>query len=462
MSSFLQRFKTFISSEVSIAPLVLFRLCFGLLLFISVTRFWLNGWIDSLYIRPEFHFGFEGFEWIKVPSPFILYSMFFLMMIASLFIAAGFLYRISTILFFLIFSYIELIDKTPYLNHYYFISVISFLMIFLPAAKYFSLDVRFKIASESKNYPRFFLLVIQFQIAIVYFFAGLAKLNSDWLFEAQPLKIWLEQKKNIPIAGTILSTDFTAYLFSYAGCIFDLSIAFFLFSKRWNRAAYFFVIVFHSLTALLFNIGLFPYVMMVVTLIFLDTNWHENKIEFLNKIISRKNNNDDKLLKAKIHFLNGRRKLIIILFLLHFVIQLFIPMRYLFYGGNVLWHEQGFRFSWRVMLINKTGTITFIVKDNNSNAKIHVNSRNYLTAFQDSMMRTQSDMILQFANFLATEFEGKTVTVNHKNIVFQNPEIYVNSFVTLNAHSKKRFISQYVNLANYKKSSSYEPLVLDE
>ena len=32
---------------------------------VSLVRFWNNGWIESVYIDPEFHFKYYGFEWVK-------------------------------------------------------------------------------------------------------------------------------------------------------------------------------------------------------------------------------------------------------------------------------------------------------------------------------------------------------------------------------------------------------------
>src|SRR5690349_13528006 len=126
---------TEINKPVSIAPLVRFRIVFGLLMFASLVRFWVRGWIDSVYIQPSFHFSYSAFEWIKPLGNPGMYILFVLVIAAVLFIALGFFYRIATIVFFLGFTYIELIDVTTYLNHYYFISLVAFLMIWLPANK---------------------------------------------------------------------------------------------------------------------------------------------------------------------------------------------------------------------------------------------------------------------------------------------------------------------------------------
>ena len=121
------------------SPLAVFRIGFGIMMAISIIRFWSYGWIELLYLNPEFHFKYFGFEWVKVYGN-ITYLIFLLCLISAIFVALGYRYKLSIVTFFLTFTYIELIDKTTYLNHYYFISSLSFLMCFLPAGKYFSLD----------------------------------------------------------------------------------------------------------------------------------------------------------------------------------------------------------------------------------------------------------------------------------------------------------------------------------
>ena len=201
---------TAINKPVSITPLVRFRVVFGLLMFASLIRFWIRGWIDTVYIAPSFHFSYSGFEWIKTLGDPGMYILFLLVIIAALFIALGFFYRIAAIVFFLGFTYIELIDVTTYLNHYYFISLVAFLMIWLPANRKFSLDVHFKQILPAEGVPAWTIGIIRFQLAVVYIFAGLAKLNYDWLIEAQPMKTWLPAKSHLPIVGSFMYEDWVA------------------------------------------------------------------------------------------------------------------------------------------------------------------------------------------------------------------------------------------------------------
>ncbi len=188
------KLQQYLHKEKHIAPLATFRVAFGVLMLLSIVRFWSKGWIETQYIQPEYFFTYYGFDWVKPlgnPGMFILFG---LMGIAALFIALGFLYRYSAIIFFLLFTYVELIDKTNYLNHYYFVSIMAFLLIWVPANASYSLDAKWGLIKSRRLVPAWSVDIFKLQLGIVYFYAGLAKLNADWLFEAMPLKMWLPAK----------------------------------------------------------------------------------------------------------------------------------------------------------------------------------------------------------------------------------------------------------------------------
>ena len=207
-------FKVYLNKTEKTAPLAVFRVFFGLLMFVSIVRFWSYGWINEFYIQPKFFFSYYGFEFVK-PLGNWTYLLFVICAISSLLVCIGYQYRISIIALFLSFTYIELMDKTTYLNHYYFISLLSFLLIFLPLNRQFSLDAFLKPKQYLRSQvPRWTIDSIKLLIAIVYVYAALAKLNSDWLFEVQPLKIWLTNKYDFPVIGKYFHLPWVHYFFS--------------------------------------------------------------------------------------------------------------------------------------------------------------------------------------------------------------------------------------------------------
>ena len=189
--------------------------------------------------------------------------------------------------------------------------------------------------------------------------AGIAKLNSDWLFEAMPLKIWLTSKYDIPIIGdSLLQLNWVHYLMSWGGMIYDLSIPFLLIYKRTRNFAFFMVVVFHVFTRILFPIGVFPYVMIISALIFFDNSFHEKIINYLKRIILAISIYKTEKIKNEVKYTTNKSALFIVS--VFFAIQIALPLRSVFYPDNIMWHEQGYRFSWRVMLMEKIGYTTFL------------------------------------------------------------------------------------------------------
>jgi hypothetical protein len=431
--------------QVNIAPLVVFRIIFGALMLFGVLRFISKGWVAELYINPPFHFTFYGFDWIKVLPGNWMYLPFILMFFASIGILLGAFYRLSTIMFFVCFTYVELLDKSFYLNHYYFVSLISFLLIFLPANKNFSIDSARNPEIQGKEVSAWTIWIIRFQLGIVYWFAGYAKLNSDWLLEAQPLKIWLQAYRDLPLLGGLFASSFLAFAFSWFGCIYDLTIPFFLSLKKTRKFAYFVVIIFHLVTWLLFPIGVFPWVMIFSTLIFFSDEFHQKIIDFLKKWIPFQDGNQ--IQKIKSSFYN---RFIICTLSLYIAFQIAFPFRYLLYPGNLYWSEEGMRFSWRVMLMHKEGSATFYLKDRNNGGEIEIQNSDFLTATQEDQMATQADIILQYANFLKDKFQDTTFIFANQSHRLKNPSVHASIFVSLNGRSSKEFVSKKIDLTQIK------------
>ena len=442
----------------SIYALVSFRILFGLMMFFSTLRFILNGWVYDLYIAPKYYFTYYGFDWVHPLSPSGMYLLFGLLIILSIFITAGLFYRLSTIAFFCIFTYIELIDKTNYLNHYYFISLVSFLLIFLPANRYFSIDTYIGITKRTKKVQAWTINVLKFQLAVVYVFAGISKLNYHWLIEAQPLSNWLKHQVDLPLIGGLMKYEITAYVFSWGGAIFDLCIPFVLLNRKYRIYGYVMVIIFHVLTSLMFPIGVFPFVMIISTLIFFSEGFHEKLISVVQKIIPfRSEMRNPKLILPPS---KKSRILLSSLLSLYITIQLFVPMRYLFYDGKLFWNEQGYRFSWRVMLIEKAGYTQFYIHDQKGRKKLIDNSK-YLSKQQEKMMSTQPDMILQYAHHLRDIYSDTLIIEGTEKIELKTPKVTADIRVNLFNTGSRQFIDPNMNLSDKKRGLHQKNWVLD-
>ena len=105
---FLQR----LAAPTDTASLVLLRVSFGLLMLWEVIRFFYFGWVDELYAQPTFHFKYEWFTWVEVWPGYGMHLHFAALGVLAVLIALGLFYRVATLLFFLGYTYILLIDTS--------------------------------------------------------------------------------------------------------------------------------------------------------------------------------------------------------------------------------------------------------------------------------------------------------------------------------------------------------------
>lgn len=425
---------SFLNKKVSNAPLVHFRVGFGLLMLFSTLRFVLNGWVNEFYIQPKFHFTYYAFDWVKPTGQTGMYLVFAGLLLFSLFIILGLFYRLSALAFFLLFTYVELLDKTFYLNHYYFVSLISFILIFLPANKRFSLDAKWGFTKPEYQVPYWFIVILIVQVGIVYAYAGFAKINADWLLNAQPLRIWLMPRYDTFLIGPLLEYNFTHYLFAWFGMIFDCTVVFFMLWSKTRNYTYPILVIFHLLTALLFPIGVFPFVMIFAATIFFSPYQHEKLLSKFSKIQPY----------TQRTYASGVKYF----FAVFLVLQLLIPWRYLLYPGNLFWTEEGFRFSWRVMLVEKEGEAFFYMKLPNKPGYKPIDQKKYLIPQQIKQMAYQPDMLVQFAHFLKSELEGKTIDDFGEKVTLENVQICADVYVAMNGRKSKKLIDKKTVLSD--------------
>ena len=424
-----------LNRPVSIAPLVTFRLVFGAVMVFSTLRFWYLGWIEEHFIHTQFTFKYFGFEWVQLLSPEWMYMLHAFMLAGAIGVWLGLFYRISASVFFLTFTYAWLIDLTYYLNHYYFVSIAAFLLILVPAHCRFSVDCWRKPQIRQWQTARWSVVIFKWQIGIVYIYAGLAKINYDWLIAALPLRIWVPANDQLPLVGPLFRWEYTPWLFSWIGMLYDTTIVFWLSWRPTRLLAYLSVIIFHGLTGLMFQIGVFPLVMIGATWIFFSENFHERLLTFLErnwpvKIIERAIAPPAKIPTWTFYLLAA-----------HFAIQLLFPWRHVLYPGNLYWTEEGYRFGWRVMLMEKAGTATFYVQDGDQGREGMVFNEEFLSDHQEKQMAMQPDMILQYAHFLEAYYKQQGMT---------DPQVRAEIYVTLNARPSQLLLDPQLDLTRVK------------
>lgn len=381
------RFQNFLFKQIDNTPIVLWRVVFGLVMFFETWGAIAVGWVKQVYIDPpEFTFNFIGFEFLQPLPGYGMYVWFALLGVFSIGVLLGYRYRLSIILLTLGWLGVYFMHKTSYNNHHYLMSVLCFLMCFVPANKAFSLDVKLGKTTPSSLCFNYYLQLFVWLFIIVFTYASIAKIYPDWL-RGVPLTQWLDAKKD-SILGFLFQNSYQALFMAWGGILFDLLIIpAFLWSKT-RRFAFWISLYFHLMNSITFQIGTFPYMMIGACVLFYPaaqlrkwfrlTNHHENKLPTLT--ISKKN-------------------WMTTIFVIFYAVQIALPLRHHFISGNVFWTEEGHKLSWRMMLRSKRGSTTFYVTKIDGDI-LRINAKNYITEKQYRTMSTHPDMIWQFCQYL--------------------------------------------------------------
>lgn len=421
-------FNNWLFKHIDNSALIVFRIIFGLLCFLESIGAILTGWVKRTLIEPQFTFTFIGFEWLQPLPNNGMYYYYIIMGVLALFIMIGYKYRLSILGFTLMWSATYFMQKSAYNNHYYLLMLISSIMVFLPAHKYASLDVKRNPKIKSLSMPQWCKWVIIFQLFIVYTYATVAKLYPDWL-NTTFIELLLKSKSDYFLVGSLLQQKWFYYILTYGGILFDGLIVPLLLYKPTRKYAFVVSIFFHLFNSFVLQIGIFPYLALALTLFF-----------FPPKIIQTI------FLKKKPFYANKEciipnyKTPFVILFCVYFAFQIGLPLRHYFIEDDVIWTEEGHRLSWRMMLRTKSGYATYTVINNQTGESHTVNLNNYLTEKQKAGATTKPDIIWQFTQRLKNQFNNKGEAVS----------VFVNCKISINGKPYKTFIDPKIDLAAVK------------
>ena len=451
VTEILGRARRALERPVDPAGLAALRILFGLTMALATARFVAKGWVNELLVAPPYHFTYMGFDWVKPFSHDVMLAGFAVMGTAALALALGFATRFAAAVFGLLFTYAELIDKATYLNHYYLASLLAFLFVFVPSERVWSIDAwrrsRRGLATPA-SVPALSYWVLRAQMAAVYVYAGVAKLDADWLFRAEPLRTWLRSRVESPLLTGLAAEPLVAHVMSWAGALFDLSVVPLLLFKKTRPFALAAAIVFHLSIWLLFPVGIFSFVMLGAISVFFDPSWPRRFVGRLVRLAPY---------APAAHF-SPPGRWAFVLSAAYVALQVLVPLRFALYPGTANWTEQGFRFSWRVMLIEKSGKVEYAVVGKAPNAtptgigelrahpgeaSFHVFPREELTPLQLRQMATQPDMIADYARHLRDRFEARGLT---------DVRVYADAWVSFNGRRSQRLVDPTVDLAAAERS----------
>ena len=402
----------------------------------EVTRYYSHDWIERYYIDPDFFFTYFGFPWITPLPDNLMYVHFLGLGLLATFIILGLWYRVSATLFFFGFTYVFLLDQANYLNHFYLVCWVSFMMIFVPVHRAASLDVVRKPALRLAKVPAWPQIMICAMIGIAYFFGGIAKINSDWL-HGEPMRTWLAGSTDFPLIGQYFTEPWAGYFFSYGGLFFDLLIVPMLLWRRTRLFAVLLIVSFHLTNFQLFSIGIFPWFMLFATPMFFAPERLRPILRF-KKIFG-----DQGHTQASLKTSDRQKRLVMAGVIAFAAFHVFMPFRHHLYPGNVNWTEEGHNWSWHMKLRNKSGTLKLIATDPATGESWTIDQRDYLSSRQRSKIRGRPDMIVLFSHYLKEELRKE----GHPNV-----QIRAEANISLNGRPRQLLIDPTVDLTTVKRS----------
>jgi vitamin K-dependent gamma-carboxylase len=355
------------SRPVDVASLHFIRVGVGCLVLVEVFRFLSSGWVDTALVEPAFHFTYAGFGWVQPLESGGMWLALGVVGVAALGLATSQRPKWCAGICALGMGYVFLIDKTHYLNHMYFLIWVCLLLAVVDSSK--------------DRMGRMWMVdLARFQVGVVYVFGGLAKLNGDWL-AGRPMLQWMDGRGDWSYVGNFLSWDPFAFALAWGGVGFDLLIVPALMFRRTRAIAFVAVVGFHTLNAVLFKIGIFSPMMVVLTTVFFSSDWCRRGAESIEA-------------PPRFH------RIWVGLMWMWMGIHIAVPLRHFWIPGDVSWSEEGHRFSWRMKLRSKVGRVVFHALDRKRGSHKVIDPLTELTAIQTRKMSTRPDMILQYAHHL--------------------------------------------------------------
>lgn len=421
----------YLFQQVNNAALIIFRIVFGILLFIQTLTALLDKSFYHNFIEPPFTFTYIGFEWLEPLHGNGMYYFAVIMLLLSVFIAAGFFYRISMLLFALMWTTLYLMQKSGYNNHYYLLLLLCWAMVFFPANRRCSVDANRNKTISSNSCYRYVQLFFIFQMAVMYIYAGFNKLSADWL-SGKYIAIQFSSLSTHRFTGFLYGNNAFQHFICYGGILFDLCIIPLMLWKKTRHAAFVICCSFHLFNAYTFRIGIFPFLCIALTFFFFEPDFIQRKFSFFVK--SSKNNFTAGLTPLF-------RKFLITIFVIYCLFQLLIPLRSLLFPGNVFWTEEGYRLSWKMMLRTKSGSLHYKIKDPATGNTWQYNPADYFSRQQMMWMSISPDIIWQVAQRIKKDYEAKGIP---------NAEVYAISAVSLNRSKPRPLIDSTINLAVVK------------
>lgn len=450
-ASFVTRFASFMYERDDAAFLAAFRIMWGFIMAYEAWTYIADGYAKTYYAfyNSAFHFKYWGFTWTDPPAnPQVMFVVMWLLLLSGVGITVGFMYRLSCIAYFVLFTYLFTLEQGVYLNHFYLVCVMSLMIIFMPCHSCYSLDSWLFPKVHSNTCPKLAIWTVRALLVVVYFYAGVAKINEDWL-RAEPLIQWLAKPhRNVPPAvEDLLQRESTAYLMSYTGMLYDLFVGPMLLWRPTLWLAVAMTLFFHITNKLVMNIGIFPWFMIASTSFFFYPSWPRHFTALFSgrspfrPWVPLPYSPISTFFTHKVKRISFTQWLLIILAVVFLLSQILIPLRLHLYDNDVKWTEDGHKFAWRMKLRTKKCIVkAFAYQPNLTDdfTAFSIPIEKFVPPKFVRKMAGRPDMIAQAANYFANFF-----AVNG-----HPAEIYFYDYCRLNGRPLQALVDPTVNLAD--------------
>lgn len=437
-----------------IAPLSTFRVLFGILLFFHALSFFFNDSIHQIFYAPGFFFSAYGLDWVR-PLPYPgMYILFGALALLGLMISAGYYFRLSSILFVGLYAYVSSIDRSQASQFSNFYLLTTFFLALLPSHRYFSLDILRNPSLRVDYIPRWCIWVIKLQVAFLFFNAGLAKLNHDWLFLSEPFTSWIHTYWGDSLIGRFFTNDAVAMMSCWGIVIVEFLGPVAMFFSLTKTKVYIFLSIYLLGSFLLLPTGFMPFQIILLSTVFLNENKHHNITSriayFLNDFFQF---NPKVFRSGRNLMLAYKNKLIIPLFFTWIFGLLIISNISLFVQDlEVGFDLKPLRISDKLIINNLQGSLRLFVHGASDSNQQEINLKEYLTENQIQAVSVNPDLLMQYVRYLKKE----------NKMVLDEVSIYAVAAISRNGKDFQPFINPKINLATYKGSTKGLLLSMDQ
>ncbi|XP_057675465.1 vitamin K-dependent gamma-carboxylase-like [Corythoichthys intestinalis] len=437
------------------ASLGIFRCLFGLLMAVDITQERGLSRVDYKYLDGAPVCRFPLFNFLKPLPMDWMYLVYLVMFLGALGIMLGCLYRLSCLLFISTYWYIFFLDKMVWNNHSYLYGLIGFQLTLMDGNRYWSLDGMRRPSIRNAHVPLWNYTLLRTQIFIVYFIAGVKKLDADWMGGYS--KSYLADHWLFDPFKVILPVDLVSLLVVHGGgLMLDLSAGYLLFFDATRPYAMVFVSYFHCMNSQLFSIGMFPYAMLATSPLFCYADWPRRFFGrfpgFLKGALpltseepqpssscvypdppsSRRQRSSTTSSSPKFRF---KHKLAAVFTLVYILEQFFLPYSHFITQGYNNWTNGLYGYSWDMMVNSRRHQhVKITYKDGKTGEVGYLNPGAFT---QSRRWKDHGDMLKQYATCLSGLLPRYNIS---------EPQIYFDIWVSINERFQQRTFDPRVDI----------------